>query len=175
MFRLIAAGDRKLMLRVNRWKAPHWVRRWMLLASKGGDGWLWGAVGTILLLFGGPNRYVALSAAILSLAGGQATFFVLKRLIGRARPCSIEPHCWSSLLPPDRFSFPSGHTITAFAMATSFGLYYPSLLLGLIFCAASVAASRVILGLHYLSDVLAGLFIGAAIGAAVVAWGPQLL
>jgi undecaprenyl-diphosphatase len=129
----------------------------------------------ILLFFGGPNRRDALAAAILSLAAGQATFFVLKRLINRERPCSIEPHCWSMLLPPDRFSFPSGHTITAFAIATSFGLFYPSLLVGLMFCAASVAASRVILGLHYLSDVLAGLVIGTAIGAAMAAWGPQLI
>jgi undecaprenyl-diphosphatase len=74
------------------------------------------------------------------------------------------------LLPPDRFSFPSGHTITAFAIAVSLGLYYPALLVGLVFCALSVAASRVILGLHYLSDVLVGIVIGAAIGAIVFQW-----
>ena len=89
----------------------------------------------------------------MSVGAGQLTFFVLKRIIGRERPCATEPHCWSILLPPDRFSFPSGHTITAFAIAFSLGLYYPALLVGLVFCALSVAASRVILGLHYLSDV----------------------
>jgi len=166
MFRFITAGDRRIMLRVNRWKAPQWIQRWMVFASRGGDGWLWSAVGLVLLLFGGQERFAALQAGFVSVGAGQLTFFVLKRLIGRERPCATEPHCWASLLPPDRFSFPSGHTITAFAITFSLGLYYPALLVGLIFCALSVASSRVILGLHYLSDVLAGIAIGSAIGVA---------
>jgi len=44
-----------------------------------------------------------------------------------------------------------------------------------VFCAASVGASRVILGLHYASDVAVGAVIGAGIGAAAFAWGPQFL
>src|SRR5690242_1434883 len=115
MIRLITAGDRKIMLRVNRWEAPLWIRKWMVIASKGGDGWLWSVVGLIIWLFGGIQRFDALEAGFVAVGAGQLTFFVLKRLIGRERPCTIEPHCWAALLPPDRFSFPSGHTITAFA------------------------------------------------------------
>jgi undecaprenyl-diphosphatase len=175
MIRLIAAGDRKLMLRVNRWPAPKWVRAWMLCASHAGDGWLWIALGLILLSFGGPKRFDALEAGFLSVIPGLAIFIALKRVAGRERPCFTETHCWSSLLPPDRFSFPSGHTITAFAIAVPIGIYYPSLLIGLIFCAMSVAASRVLLGLHYLSDVLAGLVIGIGIGLlAVTFWAPSV-
>jgi undecaprenyl-diphosphatase len=175
MIRLITAGDRKLMRRLNRWEAPHWIRKWMLFASRGGDGWLWSMIGLILFLFGGARRFDALGAGFVSLGAGQLTFFVLKRIIGRERPCATEPHCWSILLPPDRFSFPSGHTITAFAIAFSLGLYYPALMVGLFFCAASVGASRVILGLHYLSDVLAGILIGTTIGVAAFEWTPHLL
>ena len=155
------------MRRVNGWHAPRWIRNWMVFASRGGDGWLWSAVGVVLLLFGGDRRYEALTAGFLSLCAGQFIFFVLKRLIGRERPCATETHCWADPLPPDRFSFPSGHTITAFAITFSLGLYYPGLLAGLVFCALSVAVSRVILGLHYVSDVLAGIVIGSAIGIAV--------
>ncbi len=50
------------------------------------------------------------------------------------------------------------------------GLHYPALMVGLIFCALSVAASRVILGLHYLSDVVAGMLIGILIGMAAFEW-----
>jgi undecaprenyl-diphosphatase len=173
MIRMITAGDRKIMLRLNRWEAPHWIRKWMVFASRGGDGWLWSAIGMILLLYGGAHRFDALAAGFVSVGAGQLTFFFLKRLIGRERPCATEPHCWSILLPPDRFSFPSGHTITAFAIAFSLGLYYPALLVGLVFCALSVAASRVILGLHYLSDVLAGILIGTAIGVAAFELAPH--
>lgn len=175
MFRLIASQDRRLARRINRWEAPHWVRHWMLTASRGGDGWLWGTIGLILLLWGGPRRFDALAAGFVAVLFSQLTFRVAKRLTGRERPCVDEPHAWSLLLPPDRFSFPSGHSITAFAIATSIGLYYPALLVGLMFCAVSVAASRVILGLHYASDVVVGMLIGVLIGAAAFAWVPALI
>jgi undecaprenyl-diphosphatase len=174
MIRLINMGDRKIMRRLNRWEAPHWIRKWMVLASRGGDGWLWSVIGLVLLLFGGSRRFDALGAGVVSVGVGQLTFFVMKRMIGRERPCATEAHCWAILLPPDRFSFPSGHTITAFAIAFSLGLYYPGLLAGFIFCAVSVAASRVILGLHYISDVLAGILIGTAVGVAAFEWAPHL-
>ena len=63
----------------------------------------------------------------------------------------------------DRFSFPSGHTITAFTVAVSLSMFYPSLTVGLLFCAVSVAASRILLGMHFLSDVLAGALIGTTL------------
>jgi undecaprenyl-diphosphatase len=170
MIRLIATNDRRLMRRVNRWAPPSWVRTWMFAASRGGDGWLWSAVGLVVLLFGGERRGDALKAGFLAVASGIAAFLILKRITGRERPITVEPHSWSSLLPPDRFSFPSGHTITAFAVAVSIGLFYPALIAGLIFCALSVAASRVLLGLHYLSDVVAGILIGTAVGLIAFHW-----
>lgn len=175
MIRLIHAGDRKVMLRLNQWQAPRWIREWMMFATRAGDGWLWIALALILLLAGGDRRFDALGAAFASLIAGQVLFLVLKHWIGRERPCATEQHCWARLLPPDRFSFPSGHTITAFAVAVPIGLYYPTLLAGLIFCAMSIAASRVLLGLHYLSDVLAGIVIGCVVGlAAFSVLGPGL-
>src|SRR5689334_7017293 len=117
MIGLITSGDRKIMQRVNGWDAPMWIRQWMVFATRGGDGWLWFVVGAMLVCFGGERRFDALEAGGASVGIGLATFVVLKRLIGRERPCTTEPHCWASLLPPDRFSFPSGHAITAFAVA----------------------------------------------------------
>jgi undecaprenyl-diphosphatase len=95
---------------------------------------------------------------------GIALFLKLKRAFGRKRPCALEPHCWATLLPPDQFSFPSGHTITAFAVAVSLGSFYPALFPGLLFCALSVALSRILLGMHFLSDVVAGGVLGAILG-----------
>jgi undecaprenyl-diphosphatase len=120
-------------------------------------------MGLVILLFGGNARFVAVAAAALAAGAGIALFLQLKKLTGRKRPCAIEPHCWATLLPPDQFSFPSGHTITAFAVAVCLSQFYPSLTAGLLFCAASVAASRILLGLHFLSDVLAGAAIGTAL------------
>jgi undecaprenyl-diphosphatase len=157
--------DYGLMRRVNRWRAPLWLRLWMTAATRGGDGWLWYAMGSVVAVFGGARRIAALLAAALAVSVGIALFLKLKRLCGRPRPCVIEPHCWAKLLPPDQFSFPSGHTITAFAVAISLGAFYPDALPGLLFCAASVAASRILLGMHFLTDVIAGAIVGSALGA----------
>jgi undecaprenyl-diphosphatase len=157
--------DHRLMVRVNHWRAPRWLRLWMMAATRGGDGWLWYLTGAMVALFGGPRRVPAILAAGISVGVGVLLFLKLKRACGRKRPCSMEPHCWATLLPPDQFSFPSGHTITAFAVALSLGAFYPAMLPGLLFCAASVAASRILLGMHFLTDVLAGAAIGAAVGS----------
>ena len=55
--------DYRVMRRVNRWKAPRWIRYWMIAATRIGDGWLWYSLGIILLIVGGPNRYAAVCAA----------------------------------------------------------------------------------------------------------------
>ncbi len=161
----IAHREYRMMRRINRWPAPRWIRIWMLTATRGGDGWLWYVMGVVILLFGGQQRLRAVGSGAVAEAAGILLFLRLKKLTGRKRPCVVEPHCWAArLLPPDQFSFPSGHTITAFAVATSLGLFYPGLAPGLLFCAISVAASRVMLGMHFLTDVLAGAAIGSLLG-----------
>jgi undecaprenyl-diphosphatase len=160
MLHFIATGDHKLMRKLNKWRAPKWVRFWALAATRGGDGWLWYAFGVLVILFGGDLRWIALGAAGSAAAVGIGAFVSIKRFSGRKRPCEIEPHCWATLLPPDRFSFPSGHTITAFAVAVTLGMFYPVLLPVLLFCAVSIALSRIVLGMHFLSDILAGAALG---------------
>jgi undecaprenyl-diphosphatase len=169
MLGYIARRDHGLMHCVQHWHAPRWIRVWMLCATRGGDGWLWYAMGLIVLLFGGAGRFRAVGAAALAAGTGIALFLQLKKAAGRRRPCVFEPHCWSTLLPPDQFSFPSGHSITAFAVALSLSLAYPEMAVGLMFCAVSIAISRILLGMHFLSDVLAGASIGTALAFAA-AW-----
>lgn len=167
MLNYIDRRDHRLMLRVNHWPAPRWVRVWMICATRGGDGWLWYAMGVVIALFGGDSRFMAIGEAALAAAIGIAIFPKLKKATGRKRPGNFAPHCWATLLPPDQFSFPSGHTITAFAVALTLSHFYPALAAGLLFCAVSVAASRILMGMHFLSDVVAGAAIGAILSFAV--------
>ena len=169
MLGFIERRDQRLMRRVNGWYAPRWVRLWMMAATRAGDGWLWYSIGVLILLFGGEHRWRAIASAVVAAGAGITLFLQIKKLANRPRPCTYEPHCWAVLLPPDQFSFPSGHTITAFSVAVSLSLLYPSLAAALLFCAISVAASRVVLGMHFLSDVLAGAAIGTAL-AFVAHW-----
>nr|WP_281414040.1 phosphatase PAP2 family protein [Rhodoblastus sphagnicola] len=91
----------------------------------------------------------------------------LKHPIGRARPALLDkvgPHHFEFFsLPSIYASFPSGHTITAFATAAALGFFLPRRFKPLPFLAAlAIAASRVIIGAHYCSDVLGGALIGLA-------------
>jgi undecaprenyl-diphosphatase len=141
----------------------------MICATRGGDGWLWYLVAVVVALFGGPERYLAIGSAALAAGAGIAFFLWAKRITGRRRPCHIQPHCWSTLLPPDQFSFPSGHTITAFAILTPLLVLYPEFTLEFTFVALSIAASRIILGMHFLSDVLVGAAAGTLLGYSALA------
>jgi undecaprenyl-diphosphatase len=161
---LITKSDYSVMRRANNWEAPRWVRVYVTSATRVGDGWLWYAMGLAIVMLGGKTRFEAVGAAGVSSVLSILLFVWLKRLTGRRRPCQIEPHCWATLLPPDRFSFPSGHTMTAFAVAIPLSLFYPTLTIGLAFCALSIAVSRILLGMHFLSDVVAGALIGTGLG-----------
>src|SRR3977135_3496913 len=154
--------DHRLMRRMNRWRAPRWFRIWMIVATRMGDGWIWYGLGLMLFAYGGPQRFSAIGTAGSAAGLGIVVFKALKRLSQRPRPCQIEPHCWSKVLPPDKFSFPSGHTMTAFSIALVVSYFYPSLEGVLFFLALSIAVFRIVLGCPFLSDALAGVVLGRA-------------
>ena len=93
---LISESDHTLMRRVHRWHAPRWIRVWMVCATRGGDGWLWCAIGLATLWLGGNRRFAAIGAAALAAGMGIVAFLNLKKATGRKRPCALEPHCWAS-------------------------------------------------------------------------------
>jgi undecaprenyl-diphosphatase len=164
----IQSRDQRVMRRMNSWKAPRWIRFWMLTATRMGDGWLWYGLGAILLALGGSRAYVTVGAAGCAAILCIFVFKALKSLSHRPRPCQFQPHCWATILPPDQFSFPSGHTMTAFSIALVVSYFYPALEWPLYFLALSIAVSRVVLGMHFLSDVLAGAVLGSALGIASI-------
>jgi undecaprenyl-diphosphatase len=160
----IQSNDHRIMRKIHRWRAPRWFRILMIMMTRLGDGWLWYSIGLILLVFGGAQKFLAIGAAMTAAAIGIFLFRTLKHASRRKRPCEIEPHCWSLILPPDKYSFPSGHSITSFAIAVSIGMFYPDLQAVLLLVAFLIASSRIILGMHFLSDVLAGSTIGILLG-----------
>jgi undecaprenyl-diphosphatase len=112
------------------------------------------------LLRGGAPRYAAVGCAGVAACAGILLFLVVKKVCHRKRPCELAPHCWAALRPPDPFSFPSGHTISAFAIALSVGFFYPDMLAVLLLAATTIAVSRIVLGMHFVSDVVIGAMIG---------------
>jgi undecaprenyl-diphosphatase len=159
-------NDMRLVRRVHRWRAPRWMRSATLWVTRLGDGWIWYALALIILFVGGERRFLAVGAGLTASLAGIVVFRQMKLISKRPRPYKVEPHCWAMIAPPDRFSFPSGHSMTAFSITVTIGHFYPELRWVLIVLALSIAASRIILGMHYLTDVVAGAAIGIGLGMA---------
>jgi len=164
VWQFIEARDHDVMRRVHKWRAPRWLRVWMVYSTRLGDGWIWYSVGIALLLFGGDMRFVAFAAAALAEAAAVGLFRLVKNTSKRKRPCQLEAHCWSNVLPPDQFSFPSGHSMSAFAIAIPLCIFYPDLQAPLLALSLSIALSRIVLGMHFVSDVVVGSLLGIGLG-----------
>jgi undecaprenyl-diphosphatase len=92
----------------------------------------------------------------------------MKRTVGRGRPSRV--HDLAVIREPDRFSFPSGHATASLAVALSYAVAFPLLAEPLVLLALLVGYSRVRLGVHYPSDVLAGQLLAAVSSVAVGLW-----
>jgi undecaprenyl-diphosphatase len=137
--------------------------RFFAAVSRLGDGVFWYALMAGLAVLGGAaGRAAALHLAVIGLVS-LALYKALKRWTRRPRPCAADLRIRAWVAPLDEFSFPSGHTLHAVAFTIVALAYVPTLAWLLIPFAASVAASRVVLGLHYPSDVLAATGIGSAL------------
>jgi undecaprenyl-diphosphatase len=159
----VDAAEYGLCRRLNRGAARTVPRRIFQLASRLGNGSVWYAL--ILML---PVLYGAAAvrpAIVMALTGalGVAIYTLLKRLFVRERPFITYRGIDRAAAPLDRYSFPSGHTLHAVSFAWQASVHFPELAWVLVPLAALIAASRVVLGLHYPSDVLAGAAIGAAL------------
>lgn len=164
-----ALHDAGWCLRSNRWCARHGVLKFFAAISRLGDGLFWYALMIALVAFDGLD---GLRASAHLAATGLATLLLyklLKRWTKRPRPFARDGRIRAWVAPLDEFSFPSGHTLHAVAFTLVALAHYPALAWLLVPFSASVAASRVVLGLHYPSDVLAATVIGSAL-AGVSLW-----
>lgn len=140
------------------------------IASRLGDGVLWYSLMALLALVGGAQgRMTALQCAIAGVTG-LALYRGLKNVLVRERPYMTHAAIVCAGKPLDRFSFPSGHTLHAVSFTVIVCSSLPALAVVLVPAAVLIALSRVVLGLHYPSDVLAGGLLGALLGAAATAW-----
>lgn len=164
----IQRWDERVCLRLNgalRYRAlPQACRA----ISRLGDGIFWYALMLALLLWRRDAAQAVLHMAGAGLACAM-TYRLLKRGTLRPRPYQVHASIARGASPLDTFSFPSGHTLHAVAFSIVALAYYPSLAALLVPFTFLTAVSRVVLGLHYPSDVLAGAALGAALGAASLA------
>lgn len=155
--------DAWLCVRMNRALRYAAILHFFRAVSWLGNGIFWYSLMLALLLqHGAAAAQPVLHMALVGIACTTAYRF-LKRGTVRPRPYQTLDAVAAGAVPLDAFSFPSGHTLHAVAFTVVVASYYPMLAAPLAGFTLLTAASRVVLGLHYPSDVLAGAGIGALV------------
>ncbi|MBK1648748.1 phosphatase PAP2 family protein [Rhabdochromatium marinum] len=145
--------------------SQYWLmQRGFAIVSRLGDGVFWYALIAFFVLFDGLDGLQAGLHMLATNAVGLALYKSLKHGTRRKRPCDADIGIRAVIAPLDRYSFPSGHTLHAVAFSTVALYYYPHLAWLLVPLTLLIAASRVVLGLHYPSDVLMATGIGLGLG-----------
>jgi undecaprenyl-diphosphatase len=137
--------------------------RWI---SRTADGHLY-AVG--LIVAAGLSQWLIVQAFVMGFAIERVIYFVLKNGLKRRRPEQAIPNFFSVVKPADQFSFPSGHTSAAFFVLSLSAVFFPEFFGLLLVWAICVGASRVILGVHFPTDILAGAVLGYGMGKLTLA------
>jgi undecaprenyl-diphosphatase len=171
-FRRADAIEHAWCLRLNRGCQQRAVRDLFAAVSRLGDGVFWYTLVLLLpLIYGQAAVLPAVRMAVVGFTG-VALYKYLKSRLVRERPYISLAGIVQGTKVLDRYSFPSGHTLHAVSFSVLIVVSFPELAWLVVPFAALVAASRVVLGLHYPSDVLAGGLIGAALATLSMAIAP---
>ena len=142
--------------------------RLFIFITKSADGYLYVFIGLMTAANPGLNTLTLLTSALLAFSIERPVYYLVKNNVKRIRPFE-QLGVRNLIAPPDKFSFPSGHTSAAFLMVTLFSQIFPEISLLLYLWAFSVGFSRVYLVVHYPGDVAMGAILGIC-SAAMGVW-----
>ena len=162
--RKLDRADVSLCALLNRLSSSMAVRNLFRTVSRLGDGVIWYSLMALLPVIGGYDGLVVTLHMGLTALIGLLIYKITKHYSERDRPFVRHAGQVNCAMPPlDRYSFPSGHTLHAVSFTLVLCSYFPQMVWVLLPFAVLVALSRMILGLHYPSDVLAGALIGGVL------------
>lgn len=155
-----------------QWNTRRSLCRMARLVSTSADGWLYLLIPLLLGLLWPEIVWPLTATLVTGLAIERLSYYLLKNSFKRNRPPNVIPGFQSVITASDEFSFPSGHTSAAFLVATVLVLLLPLDVAGYLYAWSSlVALSRVVLGVHFPLDTVAGALLGSSIGW----WAVQLI
>jgi len=164
--------DLKGCLYLNNLSHTQSIATFFKMISRLGDGGFWLTMLLVIWMSKGFSYGLSLLYAIVIGLIGTAIYKFLKHKTVRPRPYQVHQVIVLGERPLDHFSFPSGHTLHAVMVTIIFGYIQPILLWLMLPFTVLIALSRMILGLHYPSDVIVGALIGASVASVVILSAP---
>ena len=159
----IQKADLRMLLWCGRSRLYPVFLNWVRAISKSGDGYMQLLFPLLVWLLSPSLGQDFLLLFVCAFALERSLYYVLKNTLKRQRPPEVIPHFTSIVKASDQFSFPSGHTMAAFLLAALSTMTLGSSAAILYVWATAVGISRVVLGVHFPTDILAGAIIGISI------------
>jgi len=160
----ISAIDRLVSLKIHKMTGKRPVDWFMYWLSRLADGYVYLFFLIILIIINVQLGLDFLSAALIAFSVQVLFYKIIKNSVKRLRPFEKLPMIKFKIPPPDRFSFPSGHTAGAFVMATLISGFFSTFMVPGYVIATLVGFSRIYNGVHYPSDVFVGMLLGYSSG-----------
>jgi undecaprenyl-diphosphatase len=167
--------DTNLFMQCNRLQKKAAMASASRLVSRSGDGPLYLFIGFLACYLSPEKGLLFLATGLLAFLIELPIYVCVKNIVRRLRPCDALSAASSVIVPSDRFSLPSGHTAAAALMAVLVADTFP--LLGPLAYgwACLIGLSRVFLGVHYPSDILAGALLGISAALCALSLNPMLI
>jgi undecaprenyl-diphosphatase len=141
-----------------------WRKRFITsarLVSRSADGWLYGLIPVAIYPWNPQLAAELFTTLLLGFMLERFAYYSIKNRFKRRRPHAAIPGYQGIITAADEFSFPSGHTSGAFLLSTSIFMHVGNPALALYLWASLVGASRIVLGVHFPTDIFAGAMMGA--------------
>lgn len=161
--KLLANADARLYLMLGRLQERIGLYRLARSISFTGDGYAYLLIAVTLLILVPETGLAVTLCGVLAFAMELPLYVILKKLFRRQRPYKVVSALAPIHQPSDEFSFPSGHTAAGFLMAYILSHFFPHLFWPMYIWAGLIGLSRVLLRVHFVSDVLAGVLLGTGL------------
>lgn len=175
LFKYLDPIDQRVFDRLKSFQFGEGVRTFLKIYTRLGDGFIWVAAIAYLVYKMSWSGFIdGLPIPIVSVVFSIALYWAVKLSVRRPRPFQVMKDVRAEVPPLDKFSFPSGHTMNNLGVGLVIGVQHPELMVFTVGLPISWGFLRIYFGVHYFTDIMAGILLGTLCGWGAFAVFPYL-